>query len=413
LLAAVQPALAPVPDVVAAAELPAAPVAQEETHPLIRLRDLHDEASSVLYRTLDDHGAKQISRLRSAAGELEVPAPKESDWAGWEKHYRLALQAIDISDVFKPTPKPSNGGKIALADSAGKKLDWGRVQAAASSLRAKAIFFAAADRAYVELYGRPYIESILKHSDVSSLIVLHVIGGAKQLQDIAASMGISSNRLFFTGDAFDADGVKTKCFDAPPKGLSKTPVAHFQSARFLRVGTLLQKMQLPIFVSDIDLILQRGVTDLLREFRGSDIVLNENRHSVSVGSRYTANLLLLNPTRNAAIFLRFLQFYLEKALAAPEVSRWIDQFGLMMARHHLMQQRPKALIGYFDVNSDINNVMYTKYQEHPYRFLSLYHGFDMSTLPQLSKARASRMSGRSKGAASRTLRPRRAVGAKR
>jgi hypothetical protein len=73
----------------------------------------------------------------------------------------------------------------------------------------------------------------------------------------------------------------------------------------------------------------------------------------------------------------------------------------MMARHHLMQRRPDALIGHFDVNSDINNVMYTKYQEHPYRFFSLYHGFDMSTLPQRSKAGAGRVPGRSKGAASR------------
>src|SRR6201999_1340672 len=211
--------------------------------------------------------------------------------------------------------------------SSGRKLDWGRVQAAAGNLRAKAIFFAAADKAYVELYGRSYVESILEHSDISSLIVLHVIGGAKELRDIVKRMGISSNRLFFTADAFDADSIKTKCFDAPPKGLSSAPIAHFQSVRFLRVGALLQKMQLPVFVSDIDLILQRGVSDLLQQFGRSDIVLNENSHSVNAGSRYTANLLLLNPTENAAIFLRFLRGYLEKALDGREVSRWIDQFG--------------------------------------------------------------------------------------
>jgi len=41
---------------------------------------------------------------------------------------------------------------------------------------------------------------------------------------------------------------------------------------------------------------------------------------------------------------------------------------------------PKAQIGYFDTSSDINNVMYPSYQEHPFRFLSLYHGFDTSSL---------------------------------
>ncbi len=408
LLAATQPALtltpAPAPAAIAASSPAPAPPAQEGTHPLIQLRDLYDEASSILCGSLEDRGAKEIGRLRTAARKLEVPVPKDSEWAGWEKHYRLAFQAIDVSDVSKPTPKPSSGGKIALADSSGRKLDWGRVQAAAGKLQAKAIFFAAADKAYVELYGRSYIESILEHSDVSSLLVLHVIGGAKQLRDIVKGVGIVSNRLFFTADMFDAGSIKTRCFDAPPKGLSKLPIAHFQSIRFLKVGALLQKLQLPVFVSDIDLILQRGVSDLMREFASSDIVLNENRHSANAGSRYTANLLLLNPTENAAIFLRFLRAYLEKALNAREVSRWIDQFGLMMARHHLMQRRADAQIGYFDVNSDINNVMYTKYQEHPYRFLSLYHGFDMSTLPQRSKARTARGQGRSKGAGSRSPR---------
>ena len=412
-LAAIQSAHAPAPVTASApaVEPAAAPAAQEEAHPLIQLRDLYDEASSILCGTLDDHGARQINRLRTAARKLEVIVPEGSEWAGWEKHYRLALRAIDVSDVLKPTPKSSSGGKIVLADSSGKKLDWGRIQAAATGLRAKAIFYAAADKAYIELYGRTYIESVLEHSDVSSLIVLHVIGGARQLPDIVRGLGISSNRLFFTADAFDAGSIKTKCFDAPPKGLSRLPIAHFQSIRFLRVGALLQKMQLPVFVSDIDLILQRGVSDLLKTFASSDIVLNENRHSANAGSRYTANLLLLNPTESTDVFLRFLRAYLEKALSAREVSRWIDQFGLMMARHHLMQRHPDAAVGYFDVSSDINNVMYTKYQEHPYRFLSLYHGFDMSTLPQRPKARAGRVSIRSKGDVSRGPGPMRKVSA--
>jgi len=175
--------------------------------------------------------------------------------------------------------------------------------------------------------------------------------------------------------------------------------------RFLRIGALLKKLDLPVFVSDIDLILQRGVKDLLEKFKSCDIVLNENAQSANAGSRFTANLLLLNPTRNATIFLRFLRSYLEKALSSSEVSRWIDQFGILQARHHLLQQRPDARIGYFDVNADINNLMYTRYQEHPFRFLSLYHGFDMSTLPRSSKAGGARMARKSKPAlADRTSR---------
>src|SRR6185503_8592679 len=109
-------------------------------------------------------------------------------------------------------------------------------------------------------------------------------------------------------------------------------------------------------------------------------MLNENRLNTNAGSRLTANLVLVHPTRNSRVFVRFLRATLEEALAGGEVSRWIDQFALLLARHHLMRHAPKAAIGYFDTDSDINNVMYKSYQEHPFRFLSLYHGFDTSSL---------------------------------
>ncbi len=64
--------------------------------------------------------------------------------------------------------------------------------------------------------------------------MLHVIGGATELQTLARSLGISSERLIFAGDSFDAASIKTKCYDAPPKGLSPLPIAHLQSVRFLR-----------------------------------------------------------------------------------------------------------------------------------------------------------------------------------
>jgi hypothetical protein len=152
--------------------------------------------------------------------------------------------------------------------------------------------------------------------------------------------------------------------------------------RFLRLGTLLDRLKLPVFVSDIDLILQRGVKDLLQRARKTDVMFNENQLNTNAGSRLTANLLLVHPTKQAQVLVRFLRATLEEALAGAEVSRWIDQFVLLLARHHLIRHVPKAQIGYFDTDSDINNVMYKSYQEHPFRFLSLYHGFDTSSLEQ-------------------------------
>jgi predicted O-linked N-acetylglucosamine transferase (SPINDLY family) len=360
--------------------------AAEQVHPLIQLRDLFDRTSAILCGPLDTERAADIRQLVNAGRALIVPVQPESEWAAWEKHYRLALDAADISAAQAPTPAARPEERTVFATSTGKPLTIHAMQAAAKSLKARTVFFAAADRTYVDLYARAYIRSILDHTDVSSLIVLHVIGGADALSAVAKAVGITSKRLIYAGDTFNASSVQTRCFDAPPKGLSAKPIAHLQSVRFLRLGRMLKTFRLPVFVSDIDLILQRGVKDLLERFSGADLVLNQNSHSENAGSRYTANLLLLNPTPRAAIFQRFLRAYLETALARPEVSRWIDQFGLMQARHHLALHVPDAKIAFFDDSSDINNVMYPSYQEQGFRFLSLYHGFDMSSLPVKSAA---------------------------
>ncbi len=359
---------------------------RNDVHPLLRLRDMHDAASAILCRPLTDRGVGQVEQLLHAAKALDVDVPAGSEWDGWVKHYRLALDAIDLPAVLGATPESARQPAIALMTSSGKSLTWPELAGAASRVRAETVFFAAADRAYVDLYGRWYIKSILEHCDVPCLVILHVIGGTGELAEIAKSMGIRDKRLIFSGDRFDADAVTTKCYDTPPKGEIPKPVAHFQSIRFLRLGAFLQKLKLPVFVSDIDLLLQRGVKDLLERCADADVVFNENAMSMNAGSRLTANLLLVNPTNNASMFLRFMRAYLENALGRSEVTRWIDQFALMAARHHLSLRADNPRIDYFDTNTDINNVMYKSYQENPFRFLSLYHGFDTSTLKDNTKA---------------------------
>jgi hypothetical protein len=222
--------------------------------------------------------------------------------------------------------------------------------------------------------------SLIKYCDLPFVVVVHVIGGADRLAEIARKVGIDDERLVFSADDFDAEAVTTKVYDAPPKGLNPRPVAHFQSVRFLRLRSVLDLLDLPVFVSDIDLLLQREVGDLLARTAGADVVLNENEGNLNAGSRLTANLLLVRPTDDARLMLDFLQAYLTRRLAMPEVTRWIDQVALILARHHLAARSATARIDYFDTASDINNVMYTSYQAHPFRFLSLYHGFDTSSL---------------------------------
>ena len=352
-------------------------------HPLVRLRDTHDAASLILCRRLTPEAEAQAETLLAAARGMVVGADPGSEMEGWEKHYRLLLAAADLAAVRAPTPGPPSAD-IELefhGAAAGKAMDWSEVAATAERLGAGCVFFAAADEAYVDLYARWYALSILKYCDVPCLIVIHVIGGADRLAAIARRVGVTDERLVFAGDRFDpAAALATACYDAPPKGRMEKPVAHFQSVRFQRLGALIRRLQRPVFVSDIDLILQRGVADLLERCAGDDVALNENEVSFNAGSRLTANLLLLNPTANALVFADFLADFLTRALAGAEVTRWIDQLALLLARHHLMRHGVQPAIGYFDTASDINNVMYTSYQAHPFRFLSLYHGFDTASL---------------------------------
>jgi tetratricopeptide (TPR) repeat protein len=352
--------------------------------PLLRLRDLHDIAGEILCRPLTPQSSAQLEVALAAAKVLTVAVEPGSEWEAWSHHYGLLVKGLDMAAVAAPTPVAAPEPELAWASAAGQPMDAAGVQSLATRLGAQAIFFAAADEAYVDLYARWYALSVLKYADVPCLVVIHVIGGKQALGRIARSVGVSDERVVFAGDDFDAATVTTACWDAPPKGRIEKPVAHLQSVRFQRLGGLLEMLGRPVFVSDIDLILQRGVADLLARCAACDVVFNENEVTTHAGSRLTANLMLVQPTQNAQVLLRFLRSYLDRVLAAPAVSRWIDQVALVVGRHHLQTHAPAAQIGYFDTTSDINNVMYPSYQANPFRFLSLFHGFDTSTLEDQS-----------------------------
>ncbi|HEV2531963.1 hypothetical protein [Phenylobacterium sp.] len=355
-----------------------------EAAALLQLRDLHDAAGLILCRPLTARSRDQLDQLLSAARALQVETPAGSEWEAWAKHYGALVEALDM-DVALRAPAPRPAGKLQMMAADGEKLDWKKLRARAQRLGARCLFFAAADEAYVDLYARWYALSVRRYADVPALIVIHVIGGrngknGSALKRIAEKVGVIDERLVFTADDFDMGAVTTTIRDAPPKTWTEKPVAHLQSARFQRLGALLSELGRPVFVSDIDLILQRGVADLLDAHAHEDVVLNENEITFNAGSRLTANLLLVNPTANGAAFVGALAAYLDDRLARPEVTRWIDQVGLTLARHNLQLHSPSAKIGYFDTASDINNVMYPSYQDHPFRFLSLFHGFDTASL---------------------------------
>ena len=266
---------------------------------------------------------------------------------------------------------------MVFATSTGAPLDWQGVRATAARLGARAVFFVAADINYVKRYATWYARSVLMCAGVPCLVIVHVIGGAPALAALAGELGITDKLLIFAGDHFDAATATARAVDSPLDKVMTLPVAHFQSMRFIVLGALMRQLNLPVLVSDIDTILQRGVADLLSANADMDVVFNQNPQGLSHADHVTANLLLVYPSANAAMFLRFLRSYLERYLRKPEVIRWIDQIGLLLARHYL-RSLSGARVGTFQ-DTDINNWMYAQYAPNPYRFLSLYQGFDMAS----------------------------------
>ncbi len=357
-----------------------------DQHPLIRLQHVTNAASMLLVQELSAENIATIQELRRIASTITVDVDADSVYAKWEKYFRVELEAFDLSLIARPVP-PHSFSPQTVDDSSlfissnGTPLTRHNAQTLAEQLHAETVFFVAADTLYLSRYAKMYIRSVLRHSDVPCLVVIHVIGGLRNLAETARSIGIDDSRVIFCGDDFNPASVTTRCYFDGGRGLAEKPVAHYQSVRFQRLEVLLDVFNLPVFVSDIDCLLLRGVRDLLEHAAGSDITLNRNEENFSIDAAYTANLVLVNPTPYAAQFSRFLRGFLDHALSQPGVSCWIDQIGLAMAWHHLRATAPAAQINYFDTYRDINNIMYRHYEKDmPCRFLSLYQNFDLKSL---------------------------------
>lgn len=340
-------------------------------HPLRQLHEAHRAVSLLLLRPLDEGGQRLLREIAEAVRRIDPDALEDQAQRDWAWHYRLLVEAAD-----PPPPAPREVPDAApLMNANGTGLSWAQLRRRRVCREAKLVFVVAADEAYLRLYGRPYLASVLRHCDVPALIVVHVIGGHARLDALRRCMDLDDPRILFSADDFAPGAITTPCYDHD--GPRRLPVAHLQCVRFAVAARALAELRLPVIVSDIDVVLQRGVQDLLDRFGTQDVVLNRNEASESFGSHITANLMLLFPTQAAAGFMAHLGDCLSACLAAPQVTRWIDQCGLQFC----WNRNADARFGWFDTAADINNVMYRRYETNPFRFLSLFHGFDMASLP--------------------------------
>ncbi len=341
-----------------------------------RSRHLYEAANVILSHPLTPAREARLAESLNAHEHLCA----EGGGDAWAAFHQAMMATIDLDSLARPDDGTAlDPVRLCGADGTVWPAEsWAREWAAEG---VEALFCVAADPIYCRRYAGLFARSVLRHAGVECRVVVHVIGAGADLPDIVGSLAIDDPRVVYSGDDFDSAQVSGRVVDSPTRAPIDKPIGHYQSARFGLVAPLLDVFGVPLFLTDIDCILQRGVGDLLDSARTWDLMLNENGGVTQFGAQLTANLLLFQPTPASHLFARFLRRYLATALQRPLIPKWVDQIGLGLARHYLRRHMPSARIGTFDVASDINNVVYPAYVPTPYRFLSLYQGFDLASLP--------------------------------
>ena len=274
---------------------------------------------------------------RTQADSIAVPAGDRLET--FYSHYKLLLHSVRFdAEPAGPAPLPR------FTDCRGAALGVDDLRRTIDAHGVRALVVVAGDIAYVRQYAKLFACSALMNADAPILVLVHVIGGAGRMEEIAAELAIDSPLLAYSYDDFDEAAVTTQCFSAP-MGVYAKPVAHFQCIRFAVADALLHHLERPVFVSDIDSIVQHGLKAILEREAEADVVLNINRSSMYFGGRITANLLLYYPTPVARRFSGILNTYLARQLAEPMVTRWIDQVGLTMAWHAIRRNVRAILRG--------------------------------------------------------------------
>ncbi|WP_130470853.1 tetratricopeptide repeat protein, partial [Candidatus Magnetaquicoccus inordinatus] len=349
------------------------------------LQEVYMALCLLLLAPLEEETVRQVEELQQLTRTIMQAQPvQEGDELYHScQFYRASIEAVNMQAVVQPLPPLPVQAALPFVSASGQPMDWEQLRALANRLQSRILFYTAADAHYIREHARRFAASILRNCDLPCLILIHVIGGSNNLAAWASTVGIDDPRLLFTGDSFDPASVQAITWKINEPKPFRTPLVYFQSARFLYLSSLLEQLNLPILASDIDQLLQRGVADLLEQFPSHDVIFYEVLRNHKIADRFIAGLLLLFPTAPGKLFASFFRYYMEWALQDAEkkgyCAYFMDQTALLLARHHLLRMsRPQ--LGYFDFY-DINEDMYRSFIATPFRFFTLYSGFDMQSLP--------------------------------
>ena len=362
-----------------------------DTHAIIQMQTIYLAVSALLLDNLNGSRMALIDELRAITSRIASnhPISQSDDTYCCYSYYRTIVETLNLHVVVQPMPPQPPWPQIEFASSSGQPIEPQAIKTIAAQQQAEVVFFVAADPVYIARYAKRYVSSLIKHCDVPFLMIIHVIGGINRLQTLVAGVGLTDDRLIYCADSFNPETIQwlTSRSDGDRLTHELSLVVYYQSARFLWLEYMLEQCSLPLLVTDIDQLLQRGIKDMMDHYLDHDIVFHEHFGSQKMSSRLTANLLLVKPTKAGILFARFIRYYLKLAFQDAH-NRGIgtyfkDQEALLMAQHHVLQfTTPK--IGSFG-QFDINHHMYKTYEKTPFRFFSMYSGFDDETIPDAAE----------------------------
>lgn len=351
-----------------------------QQHSALRLTNIYETLSAIFYR--DHLDAPMIDLAREMIAAVEpvqdsiLSATDLDAYSAHDRFLRVTLHSLALNEVVSPLDTPVQPPQWSFFDVTGHPLDTSALRAHLARLRPGAAFFAPSSPLYFKNCAATYVSSILKNADVNCLVLIGLTDPSFLPEEASAILGIDDERVLFCNERF-LDGATRYNVVGPEPALHPGSI-YQSSAGLISLEYFVELLQVPLILSGIDTLLQRGIADLLAEFGDHDVVLNRCEYRPRLGSWLINSLQLVFPTENSRRFGRFLRHYLGRAALAAYQPWAIDQQALVLAKQHLTHTQPTARVAYFK-DYDMNNAMFNSdnvrlYQEEfrKYRFINIF-----------------------------------------
>lgn len=357
----------------------------KERHPALRMQNMYHLVSSMLLNPFENDNYKRAKEIIISVQEEPCSYTGTEDELSsvqrFERFYRATFDAVDIDTVFGPSFEVKPWDPMAFFHSDGVPVSVQSLQAYIRDNQIEVIFCSGTSEEYGLRYIEDYTSSIVASCDCKFIVLVCLIGGGDIVNNILEGVPVRNPNLFYCVDNFfDPEGQRSIMQKTKPA----PQAVYHASAILIKLSFWIQNFGLPIFMTGIDTIVQRGVKDLLDRTRGMDVVLNMIKEKATMSSQTINNLVMARPTPRAMIFAEFLRNYLGEYATRDLVCSYSDQLILNLARCHLLFNDKSSQIGEFD-EYDINNIMFNKKNYHSafgmikkYRFLNIFRAGNLA-----------------------------------